>query len=60
MEPKEAIMKSIVTVALVLIVEAGFVLSIAALPAQAGPAPERAAVAAHQAPATPSAPASRS
>jgi hypothetical protein len=53
-------MKSIVTAALVLIVEAGFVLSIAALPPQAGPAPERAAVAAHQAPATPAAPASRS
>lgn len=50
-------MKSIVTAALVLIVEAGFILGIAALPAQAGPAPERATVAAHQAPA---APASRS
>jgi hypothetical protein len=53
-------MKSIVTAALVLIVEAGFVLSVAMLPGRAEVAPQRAAVAARQAPAVPAAPPSRS
>lgn len=44
-------MKSIVTAALVLIVEAGFVLSIAMAPSPAEIAPQRAEVAARQAPA---------
>lgn len=43
-------MKSIITAALVLVVEAGFVLSIATLPSPAEVAPQRAEVAARQAP----------
>lgn len=51
-------MKSIITAALVLVVEAGFVLSVAALPSPAEVAPQRAEVAARQA--APAVPASRS
>jgi hypothetical protein len=49
---KEEVMKSIITAALVLVVEAGFVLSVAMLPAEV--APRRAEVAARQAPVAPS------
>lgn len=47
-------MKSIVTAALVLVVEAGFVLSVAMLPSPAEVAPAKAEVAARQAPVAPS------
>lgn len=53
-------MKSIITAALVLVVEAGFVLSVAATPSPAEVAPQRAEVAARQAPQAPAAPTSRS
>jgi hypothetical protein len=46
-------MKSIVTAALVLVIEAGFVLSIAMAPSPVELAPQRAEVAARQAPAAP-------
>jgi hypothetical protein len=46
-------MKSIITAALVLVVEAGFVLSVAATPSPAATAPARAEVAARQAPIAP-------
>jgi hypothetical protein len=57
---KEVVMKSIVTAVLVLVVEAGFVVGVAALPSPAEVASQRAAVAARHAPAAPAAPAARS
>lgn len=53
-------MKSLVPAALVIILEAGFLLSIAALPDRGEPAAAGEAVASHQAPsAAPAAPAAR-
>jgi len=46
-------MKSIFTAALVLVIEAGFVLSIAMMPSPSEVAPQRPEVAARQAPAAP-------
>jgi hypothetical protein len=46
-------MKSIITAALVLVIEAGFVLSIAMAPSPTEVAPQRAEVAARQAPPAP-------
>lgn len=53
-------MKSIVTAALVIVVEAGFIASVAVLPSRPEPAPQRTELVARQAPAAAAAPASRS